>query len=313
MLTYFIMNERIEQFLEKKFLRKPLKKIICLNRGGTSANYCLFDGKSYWLLKILDKNADNVRGHRFVNIYQKLQKIKGLSVPKLIKTAEFEGCFLILMDFIQGKKLKPSDLSESVLAQIETNYRALSKADFIKDTFVNPSLIPSFFEKNNESLIGEHSSQNFWVKFFLKRVEKYNHLIFQQIPQIKKKKVVIHGDTGPNNFILDDAGKIYFLDFEMIREGYLSEDLSQLVLSAVLQHAVWFFDKKLFLRCVVYFKKAFDLSYQDWVYGMCIYFLRLINRRLHSDKLLKSPRKSWLLLKHLQKFEKVIGLLKTVY
>ena len=155
---------------------------------------------------------------------------------------------------------------------------------------------------------------NVFEKFLVGKVARHFEKISQTLPkQNKKNQTVIHGDTGPNNFIIGRDGKVYFLDFEMIRFGFLSEDLAQLVLSLVLQHSIWCFDEKLLLKMVRFFNDAFKLSYQDWVYGTDIYFLRLIARRLRSGKFLSSPRKVWLFLKHLQKHEKVLRAIQKLY
>ena len=307
------MKKKHKSFLQNEVLKTSLKSVRPLNKGGTSENYMLLSDKQEWLLKVLEKKQKE-RAERLVEIYQNLEKIKGLNTPHVLEFREFDEKYLILMNFIEGEKLKPSKITDNVLQKLKENYQALMSADFSNKDFVRPLLKPADYEKDIKKEIKKMSNQNAFEKFLVGKVARYFEKISQTLPkQSKKNQMVIHGDTGPNNFIIGRDGKVYFLDFEMIRFGFLSEDLAQLVLSLVLQHSIWFFNEKLLLKMVRFFNDAFKLSYQDWVYGTDIYFLRLIARRLRSGKFLSSPRKVWLFLKHLQKHEKVLKAIQKLY
>jgi thiamine kinase-like enzyme len=287
-----------------------------LNPGGASLNYKISLENKSLLLKVLPLSK-RARGENLLLIYQNLGMIENLASANLCAPTKsdfllFKDYILIFMDFIEGRRMEIKDLCPHELSQIIQNEIILSRAVFQKTDFIAKPLTPqNLFENTLDRL--QKIKQTSSLLFYQKRIFEILQNIFENAPQINKSPCLIHGDTGPNNFILNKQGKLFFIDFEMIRYGQLSEDLAQFLLSPLLQHSIWFFNQKKFIESVMFFNNSFDLSFNDWLYGVSIYFLRLANRRLSSPKILKSPRKAWLFYKHLQKYEKILKLLKTLY
>lgn len=307
-MNNYKINDKLKTFLENNVLRTPIVRTKALNRGGASLNYKISTERNDYLLKIFD-GSKLKRAKRFLLIYQSIASVSNLCAANLSfnRFFSFDDHILFLMDFINGRKLSSSDLKDDVLSQISDNYQNLISAHFADTSFLSEKLDPqSLFSKTKQNL-ADYSS-NALFAFYHQKILSTLQKIYQRVPNLNQKPVVIHGDTGPNNFILNKERKLFFLDFEMVREGYLSEDLAQFVLSILLQRSIWFFNKKKFISSVHFFEQRFHLGKAEWEYGVCLYFLRLATRRSKS-KILKSPRKSWLFYKHLQKFEKVMDAL----
>ena len=280
-MNNYKINDKLKTFLETNVLRTPIVRTKALNRGGASLNYKISTERKNYLLKIFD-GSKLKRAKRFLLIYESIASVSNLCAANLSfnRFFSFDDHILFLMDFIDGRKLSSSDLKDDVLSQISDNYQNLISAHFADTSFLSEKLDPqSLFSKTKQNL-ADYSSNALFA--------------FQK--------------SKGENFILNKEQKLFFLDFEMVREGYLSEDLAQFVLSILLQRSIWFFNKKKFISSVHFFEQRFHLGKAEWEYGICLYFLRLATRRSKS-KILKSPRKSWLFYKHLQKFEKVMDAL----
>ncbi len=302
------ISDKLKTFLETNVLKTQIVGIKTLNRGGASLNYKISTNQCCYLLKIFDGSKVK-RAERFLLIYQNISGVPNLSVPNLSfnRFFSFDDHILFLMDFVEGRKLEPSDLTASVLSQISDNYKIFLSAHFDDTRFIREKLdLEDLFLRTKQTLDDIASSSLFC--FYHTKILSALHKIYQNLPKLEQNPVVVHGDTGPNNFILNKKGKLFFLDFEMVRYGYLSEDLAQFILSVLLQHRIWFFDKKKFISSVRFFNDALKLSREEWIYGICLYFLRLAERR-SKTKILRSPRKSWLFYKHLSKFDKVMNAL----
>ena len=302
------ISDKLKTFLETNVLKTKIVSIKTLNRGGVSLNYKISTDQHSYLLKIFNGSKIK-RAERFLLIYQNIADVENLSAPNLSFNCffSFDDHILFLMDFVEGRKLEPSDLTPSVLSQISDNYKTFLSAHFDDNRFIRDKLSPeNLFLKTKQNL--DNLASGSFFCFYHTKILSVLHKIYQSLPNLEQNPVVIHGDTGPNNFILNKKGKLFFLDFEMVRYGYLSEDLIQFILSLLLQHRIWFFDKQKFIESVRFFNDAFKLSRKEWIYGICLYFLRLAERR-SKTKILRFPRKSWLFYKHLQKFDKVMSVL----
>lgn len=317
-MLFFMKNlepsAQLKSFLETDVFKTDQILMRSLNRGGASLNYKISVSDKSFLLKILPLSKI-IRAEHLLSVYQNLSTLTNLAAPKISAPTlhhllNFDEYLLLFMDFIEGKRIK--NFSSSELLQFAQNENILFQAHFQQTNFIGSPFTPEgLFEEAQNKFVKITQTSSFL--FYKKSIFRILRNIVKNAPQIDRAPCVIHGDTGPNNFILTRSGKLFFLDFEMIRYGQISEDLAQFLLYPLLQHSIWFFNQKKFVQNVRFFNDYFHLNFDDWLYGVSIYFLRLACRRLSSPKILKSPRKSWLFYKHLQKYEKVVQILKTLY
>lgn len=310
-----MITPQFKSHIETEILKTSVKKMKTLNRGGSSKNYHLILDNCSYLLKVFSLHNNNIlRSERLLLIGRFLSDLK-IQTPHFIKNQffVFENNIFLLMDFIEGKRVLPADISLKTLSSFEKSEKLLQKADPQKEPFLHSLLTPKDLHSNISEKIEKLSLQKYsFFRFTKSEILHYLEKIYSETPKLSSHPVIIHGDTKPDNFILTQ-NTLTMLDFEMIRFGYTVEDLAQFLLSLVLQHSVWFWNKKLFNFGFSYFTKAFHLQKEDWVYGTNMYFLRLMERRLNSRSLFLSPRKTWLFLNHLKKQQQIMSFIEKFY
>lgn len=116
-----------------------------------------------------------------------------------------------------------------------------------------------------------------------------------------------------NNAIEDINKNIALLDFELIRYGYPVEDMAELLLSSLLQHCIFIIPKKHMEQLIKHINKIFNFTYEQWLYGINLYFLNLVYKRLKSKKLFNSMRKSILFTLNIKKYNDIKSILNKIY
>lgn len=311
-----MLKPSIISYLETEILHLKIGKIHSLNRGGTSKNYRLVLKDCSYLLKVFPHNDHSIlRAERLLSIDRFLSQSPSIETPHFLenKFFTFENHIFLLANFIEGKHISLSNLSIDTLSSFVQSEQNLASQAPKKDTFLYQIIKPEELFFKAQARIEELKKQKYsFFGFIAPFVSSHLKKIYTQTKIPFSDPVIIHADTKPDNFILRD-NRLVMLDFEMIRLGYTVEDLAQFVLSLVLQRSVWCWNKKAFSRYFSFFTKAFNLKKEDWIYGVNMYFLRLMNRRLTSSSLFLSPRKSWLFINHLNKQQKIIKFIESFY
>lgn len=112
---------------------------------------------------------------------------------------------------------------------------------------------------------------------------------------------------------MDKNGRIYTIDFERLRYGYVGEDAMFLILSALLPHSIFILPKRHLISLLQYLKNVHLFTKNELLYGTGKYFQFLIQRRIYSSKFLKSVHKDWLFLQYLKKYPKLCNLIISVF
>ena len=311
-----MLKPSIISYIETEILHFPIEKVLPLHRGGTSNNYRIETKQGSFVLKVFPlSDYTTKRAEHLLLIDRFLLNIGLKETPHFI-TDQFyiyENHIFLISYFIKGEHLSLSKLSYQALLSFEKNEQLLAVQNPFNASFLKPLIKPDDLLKEISKSIEKLKLQKYsFFRFIEPKISFYLKEIYSQTPVLSQEPVIIHADTKPDNFILKN-GNLIMLDFEMMRLGYTVEDLAQFALSLVLQHSVWRYNKKLFSFIFKYFTQTFHLKKEDWVYGVNMYFLRLLNRRLYSSKLFLSPRKSWLLLKHLQKHDEIMSFIESYY
>ena len=113
--------------------------------------------------------------------------------------------------------------------------------------------------------------------------------------------------------IEDKNQNIALLDFELMRLGFEVEDWAEFLISSLSQHYIFSFPEKKFAELVVYVNEIMNFSKQDWQYGINLYFLNLIKKRLKSKKLFKSMRKAMLFTLNFRKYQIISKVIEKIY
>lgn len=303
-----------KSYLEQNIFKEEIT-LTPLTKGGTSLNFLSRSENSSVVIKLLfTKDQERIR--KMYRILKLFANQKNLYAAHLVSVSgletftyqEYTGFFI---NHINGQKISFSKLNPVILDQIFDNYQHFLKIDFSKEDFISPIIRPAKIYDDNKSALSEAYPQaGFVQKLFFKKFAQANVHTFARIVLYSQKTSIIHGDATLNNMLVDQDGKIAFLDFEFIREGYLIEDFTKLVLSGVLQHHIFSLPKNQLLKIVKQLNCQYGFQKSDWQYGIYLYVLEMIRRRTRKPKALKSFRKNILFLLHLKKIESFLKLIE---
>jgi len=305
---------QLKKFLEKNIIKQTIKKLKNLNRGGTSINfYCETDDKKY-IIKVISKEKRQ-RVERLCKIFNSLSENHYIYTAQIQKfhnqeIFEYENYLLIIISYISGHQFSARKITPKIINQIFTSYKHISQLNIeggyqknLQQIYLENKKILNELHKNNLGFIRNK---------ILICINKLNEKLSTKIVLNKNIKL-IHGDASLNNCLLDKDGNVAILDFELIRFGYEIEDWSEFLLSSLLQHSIIIIPQKHLERLIKHINSLFNFTKQEWLYGINLYFLNLINKRLKSQKLFKSTRKSILFTLNLHKYNAILKLLNKIY
>lgn len=304
-----------QKFLQNKVFQTAELKLEKITRGGNSVNFLARTGDNICFVKLLP--SDDVQHiARLRGILETAANCSSFYTARLYADVpqflNYENFCVLIMNFISGSKLKYYQLTPATIPAIIETYRHFTEVPFAAAGVVLPPRTPGELylsnkkdiEKLTDSAKGRH-------RRMADKLLHYNRLFFDSAPKIKAGSAVIHGDASLNNMLCDKNRRIAFLDLELIRFGHPVEDAAELILSALLSHAVFLTPRSRIkeLLCAVHDSAFF--SDAEWCYGICMHFLYYISRRLRGGKLFKSFRKDWLVLQYLRKFETIYAMIKS--
>ncbi|MEY8000879.1 phosphotransferase [Clostridium sp. Mt-5] len=151
----------------------------------------------------------------------------------------------IYFDEISGIKITSYIKDSKNITQVGPCYPENLKAvsEIMKKTHSNPKLFPNFFDWQKELNKYEHIIQQLNGDFFF----DYSTLKKQLIDFMKRNIkdtifVPCHNDTVPENFVVDDNGRTYLVDWEYSGMNDPSWDVAAYILeSRLTQEAIQYF------------------------------------------------------------------------
>lgn len=279
----FPQYEEFENFIKRKNLIAGFLKMREINVGGSSYNFCVTTTKGQYLLKLIKKEAEYIRLQSIFNQF-KFNSLK-------LKENFWQGYHLLTMPFYEGHKLRYKDCSDENLSRLWEAY-----TDFLKKAErLDSQIVHSKYDRQKNLAKLEDELENCTGVFgFIFR--KYK-AIFKNCLQEKVKNLdVIHGDFTENNILINRHHELHIIDFDFIRYGNIAEDLCCLILQLSgfrgLYGNIWRFK-----RLYHFFQTMRPLKKDDWLYGVRLFYLEIMRRRLNAhSKTLHSFRKKICLL-----------------
>ena len=296
----FTQNQKLADFLRKKqFFPQILSiKEICL--GGSSYNFCVKTIKGEFFLKLISAKQ--------VEIYRLLKKILSqFEFLYLLPEEKFADFYLLAMPYVVGRKLKYKDCSPELFAKLQAEYAKFQNcslaAEFIKPQQDMPKIIAKISAclQHDNSVAGRLLNKYFWRK------------IKPELVCLDGSTKFIHGDLTVNNILVDKDGIPYLLDFEQVRYGYEIEDVCYLFLQLSGFRGLWGrigrFSR---LRKMIEPLMQNEISAEYWLYGVQLFYLNHLYRRLVNPKKHSSFRKEMCLLWSLRQYFRLSRYLHTV-
>lgn len=309
---------KFHKFLETEVFCEPVIDIEEISCGGSSYNFfCQTPANSY-VIKLLNKkdNARMARIHKILQTFEQNPDFHACALAKTINSYFFYMDFAVLVMLkISGFEIRYKDFNKTLLLSVIKNYRQFLKVKFDNTDIIYPLRAPEFFYKRIDNKINELQKSNLGIfrTYLVSIISNLCRKIYDNVPKINSEQIIIHGDASLNNMIMQRNGCIAFLDFEQLRYGYAIEDISQLLLSSLLQHQVLGFPKRQIKELIEVANRHCKFKKSEWIYGIHLYFLGLAYRRLMGPKFLKSLRKDILFVIHLKKYNKISALINEIY
>lgn len=297
----FAQNKELADFLRKKQIFPQILSIkeVCL--GGSSYNFCIKTVQGVFFLKLI--SAERERG---VFLYMK-KVLSQLDFLYPLSVEKFANFYLLAMPYVVGRKLKYKDCSPELFTKLQAEYNKFRACDlpaeFIQPQQNMPKMIAKISEclQKDQSLSGRLLNKYFWQK------------IEPELVCLESSTKFIHGDLTENNILLDKNGTPYLLDFEQIRYGYETEDICYLFLQLSGFRGLWGrigrFAK---LRKMIESLLKNEISAEYWLYGVQLFYLNHLYRRLINSKKHGSFRKEMCLLWSLRQYFRLSRYLHTV-
>lgn len=296
----FAQNQKLADFLRKKQIFPQILSIkeVCL--GGSSYNFCVKTEKGEFFLKLISAKQDEIY-LQLKNILAQFEFLYPLPVEK------FADFYMLAMPYVVGRKLKYADCSPELFAKLQAEYAKFQAcklpAKFIHPQQNMPKMIAKISEclQKDRSLAGRLLNKYFWLK------------IKPELVCLESSAKFIHGDLTANNILIDKDGTPYLLDFEQVRYGYGIEDVCYLFLQLSGFRGLWGrigrFAK---LRKMIEPLLQNEISPEYWLYGVQLFYLNHLYRRLINPKKHGSFRKEMCLLWSLRQYFRLSRYLHTV-
>ena len=281
----FQQYKELENFIKSRQLVSGFVRMSEINFGGSSYNFCVTTETGKFLLKLMKNETD------YVHLQSVLDQlgIKGLPFQQHV----WRQYFLLTMPFYAGHKLRYKDCSDEVLCRLWLVY-----ADFLqKAEIMDRSLVLGEGYIAEKVRMVDQSMQNYHG-LFKNVLQHYWKMLERDISASERffYKNVIHGDFTENNILIDEEHNIHMIDFDFIRKGNVAQDLAGLSLQLAGFRGLYGHIHH-FKRLYAFFQKVHPLSYDDWLCGVRIFYLDIIQRRLNiCSKTVHSIRKKICLL-----------------
>ncbi len=285
----FAQSKELADFLRKEQIFPQILSIKEIYCGGSSYNFCVKTAQDKFFLKLISAE----RG-----IFLHLKKVLfQMDFLYPLPEEKFENFYLLAMPYVCGRKLKYADCSPELFAKLQAEYTKFQAcelpAEFIHPQQNMPKMIAKISEclQKDKSLAGRLLNKYFWQK------------IKPELVCLESSSKFIHGDLTANNILVDKSGTPHLLDFEQIRYGYGIEDICYLFLQLSGFRGLWGrigrFNK---LRKMMEPLLQNEISPEYWLYGVQLFYLNHLYRRLTNPKKHGSFRKEMCLLWSLRQY-----------
>lgn len=277
------------------FIKEKHKdKFIALEEicdGGSSYNFQLKTTEGIYFLKLIAKSDKQ----RIEKILQLLQCFDDATVtsPDELKTTD-EIYSIILMPYVEGHKLTTKQLHPTLYLSLQVAYQHIFTQQ-VPEKYVFAQQTLHEIKTKIDNILPKEKSFDYKLISYL-----FWHRFSQQLITLPPTKQIIHGDFSLKNILVDKIGKPHIMDFELVRFGYATEDWAMLLLQLTGFSKLWgnldFFQKM--------YMSTQDISTdkQQWLYGVQMYYLERLRRRLTDKRKKHNWRKNLCFLCSLMRY-----------
>lgn len=289
----FEYGRQLEDFLQKQNIFPQLEKLQEVDVGGASYNFIVTTGQGRYFLKLLDLSGGNAEKIKYICNYMELL------YP--LKIDVFMHYKMIAMHYIDGKKVDYNDFSAEFTEKLVKEYRKLQACPLSPEQIEQMSDIKKMSDYVAQRLQGK-------TGFFWQRIYKiFAERIAAELCCLSPVSSIIHGDFKRNNILLATDGTTTIIDWEQMRYGYATEDWAGLMLELCGFRSLCGSGHRL-RKLGKAIQRHFAFSPEQWQYGIQLFYLNMLKRRVAADKL--SVRKQLCLLICLLSYGRAIKVLR---
>lgn len=200
-----LLLKSIQDFVQKKF---PTSQVIPLVGGGTNSLYLLKNSNLQSVIKIAMISNENARIE-----YECLGVLIGSSLaPDLYDSFYIDGRLALHLEFVEGNTF----LNEILDMYNTNNYEAIYLL------FRSLGYLLGNLHKQNyktKGTIPEIEPIIHYKSFIASRLYEQSNQLVSYLKSIKKHKVLLHGDYGYHNVIMQESGTYRIIDWELAGYG----------------------------------------------------------------------------------------------
>ncbi|MBR1825460.1 MAG: phosphotransferase [Alphaproteobacteria bacterium] len=240
--------------------------------GGSSYNFCILTQSGKYFMKLCKNDK----------IFSKLKCLYLFhNVLHKVKNETFGQYKILIMPFISGQKIHYRHCSNRFIENLCSAYQKVQTCQINAD-FIAPmrnmqqlrSELETLFQAQ-KSILSQCIYKNIWK------------LMETEVLSLAESKAIIHGDFTANNILVTADEQPYILDWEQLRYGYAAEDFACLALELTGFRGLYGCLSR-FERIMREINKHLNISPQEWFYGVQVFYLSLLQRRLANRK-----KQSW--------------------
>ena len=290
----FSYTVQLHSFLQEKLQNNDFS-LTEIYTGGSSYNFHLVMQQGEYFIKIIaDEDVKHV--NKILHILQHIYPDMEIYLGHL--QCENKQFNVSMMPYIKGRKITGKDITPETLVKLQNNYHQITDVANI-DIEVDAQITFESLEAKIEHSFAEHKGlKNYMLRHFFWKHFKTHLRSFVSTTQI------IHGDFSLKNILIDANRQPHIIDYEMLRYGYMAEDWAFFMLQLANFHKLWGNIRTFKAIFAQIYPLAEDKS--QWLYGVQMYYLQRLQRRLATEKSLRKTISFLISLNRYYTIEKTI-------
>ena len=306
-------------YLEQEILKNEIIKIKRFGKGQVFSCYVKLKNGTELTVKFYKNKSDLLYAY---NVALGLEQIPELRVLRLFhmqnKFFLYKTYYGLCFYYIQGKEISANKISKFNLQEIIEAYTKFSNSilwnfELRKDISIEESL--ETLQKSFLEL--QYVSNNILKKYLFSIVcALCNHFINsvkeRYSSRINVPLKLIHCDITKSNMLFLNGHFKSFIDTDSMCYSYVGRDFAEFIISTVL-HYPFYKNRRIFIReWYKLIEERFHLSYEEYIYGLDIYYLYRIKCRLIQYEKKITLCKLWNFLEFLKLHQTVMQEIKKV-
>lgn len=275
-------------FLEQEVLKGKIKDIKQFGKGQFPVFYLKLENGEELTIKFYasQKNAD-----RALNILLDLGENPALKIPRVYSGQRerfvYQGYYGIILNFVEGQEISASRLNSTLFQEIVDMYEQFQKSQIKNVVLGQEKTVPEYIKQVREEYLTQTSNANGLISRWLLDLAKFiaSKVVNDIEAEYKACSVdiprkLVHRDITKSNMLFNEGHFAAFIDMDSVCYSWVGRDFAEFIVSSVLHYPVWKSKCKSIKEWYRIIDVKFGLSFAEYKYGLDIYYLYRLQRRL---------------------------------